>query len=61
MHTIAVYSVGGWWKYRTAQDRWQNSVRFSLIVSIDVPDENVDIYSVIENQIEAQVEIITEL
>lgn len=57
MHTIAVYPVGGWWKYRTALDRWQNSVRFSLIISIDVPDEDVDIYSVIENQIQAQIEI----
>ncbi|WP_419589902.1 hypothetical protein, partial [Thiolapillus sp.] len=27
------------------------------IVSIDVPDENVDIYSVVETQIETQVEI----
>lgn len=57
MHTIAVFPVGGWWKYRTAQDRWQNTVRYSLIVSIDVPDENIDIYSVIESLIEAQVEI----
>lgn len=51
MHTIAVYPAGGWWKYRTAENRWQNSVGYSLIVSIDVPDESVDIYSVIENQI----------
>jgi hypothetical protein len=57
MHTIAVYPVGGWWKYRTARDRWKNSVRYSLIVSIDVPDESVDIYSVIESAIEAQVEV----
>ena len=57
MHTIAVFPVGGWWKYRTAQDRWQNSVRYSLIVSIDVPDETVDIYSVVENIIETQVEV----
>ncbi len=57
MNTIAVYPVGGWWKYRTALERWQNAVRFSLVVSIDVPDESVDIYSVIENQIQAQVEI----
>jgi len=39
MHIIVVYPVGGWCKYRTAQDRWQNSVRYSLIVAIDVPDE----------------------
>jgi len=57
MHTIAIFPVGGWWKYRTAQDRWQNTVRYSLIVSIDVPDESIDIYSVIENLIETQVEI----
>lgn len=57
MHTIAVFPVGGWWKYRTAQDRWKNSVRFSLLVSVDVPDEEVDIYSVIQAQIEAMVEI----
>ncbi len=57
MQTIAVYPVGGWWKYRAAQDRWQNSVRYSLIVSIKVPDETVDIYSVVENIVQAQVEI----
>jgi hypothetical protein len=57
MHTIAVYPVGGWWKYRTAQDRWQNMVRYSLIVSIDVPDESIDIYSVVETLVETQLEI----
>jgi len=57
MHTIAVYPVGGWWKYRTAQDRWKNVVRYGLIVSIDVPDQSVDIYSVVENLVETQVEV----
>ena len=57
MHTIAFFPVGGWWKYRTAQDRWQKSVRYSLLVSIEVPDEEVDIYSVIQTQIEARVDI----
>ncbi|MEO1903337.1 MAG: S8 family peptidase [Alcanivorax sp.] len=61
MHTIAVYPVGGWWKYRTAQDRWQNSVRYSLIVSVDVPDESIDIYSVVENLVETAVEVSTEI
>lgn len=57
MHTIAVHPVGGWWKYRTARDRWQNSVRYSLIVSIDLPDESIDIYSVVENMVETAVEV----
>ncbi|MEE8056228.1 MAG: S8 family serine peptidase [Pseudomonadales bacterium] len=56
MHTIAVFPVGGWWKYRTAPDRWKNSVRYSLLVSIEVPDTDVDIYSTIENSISIQVE-----
>lgn len=58
MHAIAVYPVGGWWKYRTAQDRWRNNVRYSLIVSIEVPDESVDIYSVIESIIQAKVQVV---
>lgn len=57
MHTIAVYPVGGWWKYRTADDRWTNDVRYSLLISIEVPDQDVDIYSMIETMIETEVEI----
>jgi len=57
MHTLAVFPVGGWWKYRTAQDRWKNKTRYSLIVSIDVPDETIDIYSEVESLIETRVTI----
>lgn len=56
MHTIAVFPVGGWWKYRTAEERWKNKVRFSLLVSIEVPDEKIDIYSVIDNQIQVYID-----
>lgn len=57
MHTLAVHPVGGWWKYRTAEQRWQNRVRFSLVVSIDVPDTNIDIYSEVETQIQTRVQV----
>lgn len=57
MHTIAVFPVGGWWKYRTGGERWQNQVRYSLIVSIEVPDENIDIYSVVENIVETRIQV----
>lgn len=59
MHTIAICPVGGWWKYHTAKDRWRNKVRYSLIVSIDVPDETVDVYTVVSNLIETQIPIET--
>lgn len=55
MHTIAIFPVGGWWKYRTARDRYLTPVRYSLIVSIDVPDQAVDIYSVVQNLVEITV------
>lgn len=57
MHTIAVFPVGGWWKFRTAQGRWNKSIRYSLIVSIDVPDEEVDIYSEVETKVTIPVEV----
>lgn len=56
MHTIAIFPVGGWWKYRTAEDRWRNTVKFSLLVSIETPEQDVDIYSEIENLININIE-----
>ncbi|MCC3701670.1 S8 family peptidase [Rouxiella badensis] len=49
MHTIAIFPVGGWWKYRTGEERYRNTIRYSLMVSIHVPEESVDIYTEIEN------------
>lgn len=59
MHTIAIFPVGGWWKFRTAQGRWDRSVRYALIVSIDVPDEAVDIYSEVETEIVIPIDVQT--
>lgn len=42
---IAVYSVGGWWKNRKVLKRYDFTVRYSLIVSIETPDNDIDIYS----------------
>lgn len=42
---IAVYSVGGWWKNRKVLQRYQYTVRYSLIVTVETPDNDVDIYS----------------
>lgn len=51
MNKIAVFPVGGWWKYKTAADRWKQKSRYSLIVSIETPKNTVDIYSVVENML----------
>ena len=51
---IAVYPAMGWWRTRTALERYNKSARYSLVVSITVPDIDVDIYSEISAQIEVE-------
>jgi hypothetical protein len=59
MHTIAICPVGGWWKYKTGLDRWQNDVRYSLLISLEAPNIDVDLYSEIVTLIENEVTIET--
>ncbi len=49
---IAVYPVGGWRKHRPYRDDWQKQVRYSLIVSISVPENDVDLYLPISQALE---------
>ena len=42
---IGIHPVGGWWKDRLGQHQWDRTVRYSLIVSLETPTEDVDIYT----------------
>jgi len=42
---IAVYPAVGWWRERHHLGRWNKRCRYSLIVSIHTPVEDVDIYT----------------
>lgn len=42
---VAVYPVTGWWKERKKRDRSSEGVRYSLIVSIEAPDTEVDVWT----------------
>jgi hypothetical protein len=48
---IAVYPAVGWWRERQHLNRWNKQTRYSLIVSILVPVEEVDIYTPVSVQI----------
>ncbi|MBL34311.1 MAG: hypothetical protein CMI03_09015 [Oceanospirillaceae bacterium] len=48
---IAVYPSLGWWKTRPALGRYDQRIRYSLVVSINAPDIDVDLYTPIANQI----------
>lgn len=48
---VAVFPVGGWWKYRHHLGRWPRPARYSLIVTIETPEDEVDLYAEVENAI----------
>ena len=57
---IAVFPVSGWWKERPHLERWNRQARYSLIVSIETNDVNIDLYTPIATQIGVPVEIAVE-
>ncbi|MDK6856390.1 MULTISPECIES: S8 family peptidase [unclassified Aerococcus] len=48
---IAVYPGGGWWNKRQHLKKYNNKIKYSLIISISTPDEEIDLYTPIQNQI----------
>jgi hypothetical protein len=48
---LAIYPVGGWWRERPHLERWRRRVRYALIVTIETPEIEVDIYTPVANQI----------
>jgi hypothetical protein len=51
---IAVYPVIGWWRERKHKGRVASTARYSLIVSIETAEQNVDLYAAITSQAEIQ-------
>lgn len=49
---ITVFPIGGWWKTRTNLKCYNKSMRYSLIVSLDTPVTNIDLYSVVKTKID---------
>lgn len=42
---IAVYPIGGWWKNRKKLARYRNSINYSLVMTIETPSLDTDIYT----------------
>ena len=56
---IAVYPVTGWWKERPDRDRSAEGARYSLIVSIEAPGQDVDIWTPVATQVGVPITIET--
>lgn len=48
---IAVHPAVGWWRERHHLGRWNKKTRYSLVVSILTPTQDVDIYTPVATQI----------
>lgn len=49
--TLAVYPVSGWWKDQPARDRSHKGARFALLVSIETPGAEADIWTPVAQQV----------
>ena len=56
---IAVYPVTGWWKERPDRDRSGDGARYSLIVSVETPGQDVDIWTPVAAEVGIPIEIDT--
>ena len=54
---IGVYPTTGWWKTRPALERYDQSARYALVVSIRAPEVDVDLYTEVANVVASEVEI----
>jgi fructosamine-3-kinase len=48
---LAVFPVTGWWKENPTRDHSTNGARYSLVVSIETPQQDVDIWTSVAQQI----------
>jgi hypothetical protein len=56
---IAVYPVTGWWKERKDRDHSDRGARYALVVSIETPGQDVDLWTPVALQIGTEVPIDT--
>lgn len=57
---IAVYPVIGWWRERKHLGKVENQTRYSLIISLETPAQDVELYTTVKNMIEVSIEIKTQ-
>lgn len=50
-NNVAVYPVGGWWKYNRRKDRRDLPVRYALLLSLYTEEQGVDLYTPIATQL----------
>lgn len=58
---IVVFPIAGWWKTRPYLKEYDSKVRYSLVVSIETPEVELDLYSAIQTEIMNKTLVKTEI
>lgn len=58
---IIIYPKAGWWKTRAYLKKFDCKVRYSLVVSIETPKIELDLYTAIQTEIKARTLVKTEV
>ena len=56
---IGIFPAIGWWKERKYLNCYNKTIRYALVVSLETPDQSIDLYTPIKIQITPPVEIQT--
>ncbi len=51
MEHLIVYPVNGWWRLRPQHKRYNDRIRYCLIVSIEVLDADIDVYTAVQTEV----------
>ncbi|MFG3169761.1 S8 family peptidase [Streptomyces sp. NPDC048200] len=54
---LAVYPVSGWWKENPKRDGSEAGARYSMVVSIEAPEQDVDIWTPVAQQISIPISV----
>ena len=58
---LAVYPAMGWWRTRTQLEKYNKEARYALIISIEVPEVDIDLYTPILTEIENRTKLPVEV
>ncbi|MDR3668600.1 MAG: S8 family peptidase [Ignavibacteriaceae bacterium] len=56
---IAVFPIIGWWRVRKNLDKVETKARYSLIISLETPAQDVELYTTVKTMIETRIAIQT--
>lgn len=56
-YVVAIYPVSGWWKDQPKRDRSAKGARYALVVSIETPGVDSDIWTPVAEQVGVPVEV----